>query len=75
MGTVEFIWDDETQVLLLKEKGNKNGYPIELERINTPIALIGWLDHLLEKIWFDEWDAKNLIDLVCEKQKWNRHCI
>jgi hypothetical protein len=75
MGTVQFMWDEDTQVLLLKEKGAAQGYPIEFNRIATPIALIGWLDHLLEKNWFDAWDAKNMIELVCEERKWNRHSI
>ena len=77
MGTVRFDWNEEEEVptLYLFSGSVKSGYPIELYRLETPIALIGWLDHLLEKNWFDQWDAKNMIELVCEKRKWNRHGI
>jgi hypothetical protein len=58
--------------LLLTEKGSKNPYPIELDRINTPLHLISWLHHLTQKNWFNTTDAHNMITYVGTKlHDWN----
>jgi len=74
-GNVDFEWGDDGGILFLREKGMKASYPIEYDRVETPLQLIGWLDHLLEKVWFNEWDAKQLIRMVCDKRGWEYHGI
>ena len=58
--------------LLLTEKGSKNPYPIELDRIETPLQLVSWLNHLSLKLWFDDDDVHNMIQYVGTKlHDWN----
>ena len=68
--TVTFSWEtiDGEDVLNLRPKGIKWDYPIEMYRVKSPLSLINWIDHLLEKEWFNGDDAKELIRLVCEKK-------
>lgn len=37
-------------------------YWIGIERIDTPTKLLGWLAHLLEKTWFSNRHARDLIN-------------
>ena len=70
-----FDWSEDGEVLNITTKLPKGSwpYPIELERIPTPLALVGWLHHLLEKNWFNQWDAREMIDVVCTKKDWDQH--
>lgn len=69
---VEFVWSGEGDYLFLIEKQwrSKEAFTIEYDSIKTPLQLIGWVDHMLEKDWFNAWDAKELIRLICEKREW-----
>ena len=70
-----FEWAHDGEVLNITTKLPKGSwpYPIELERIPTPLSLIGWLDHLMEKKWFNQWDAKAMLATVCDKKDWDIH--
>ena len=74
-GNVNFEWNNNEDVLLLTEKGMKANYPIDYDRFETPLQLIGWLDHLLSKVWFNGRDAQRLIRIVCDKRGWEYHGI
>ena len=72
-GNVTFRWSEGGGELLLTEKGTKSSYPIPYDRVETPLQLVGWLDHLLEKAWFDKRGARELIRLICEGRGWEYH--
>ena len=72
-GPVTFGWSDDGKELLLYPPGASKPYPIDLAGIETPLHLVGWLDHLLGKIWFDRRGARELIRLICEGHKWEYH--
>jgi len=74
-GPVAFKWSDDGEELLLLHPGTSWPYEIDLDRVNTPLQLIGWLDHMLAKTWFDGLAARKLISMICDRRGWEYHGI
>ena len=74
-GPVTFKWSDDGEELLLypPEKYASQPYPIDFDRVKTPLHLLNWLDHLLGKIWFDRRAARKLISMICDRRGWEYH--
>jgi hypothetical protein len=51
----------------------RDRYAIELDRTDTSLRLLDWVQHLTEKVWFDAQVARELIGKVCEHYDWNLH--
>src|SRR5262249_13529091 len=48
----------------------RDDYAFATERIDSPLALVGWLHHLCEKVWFDRETAAELIEKVSDHFGW-----
>ena len=72
-GPVAFKWSDDGEELLLLHPGTSWPYEIDFDRVNTPLQLIGWLDHMLAKTWFDGLAARKLISMICDRRGWEYH--
>lgn len=50
-------------------------YEISLDRIATPIKLVGWIEHLSEKNWMTKILVIEFIRRVCLIKGWKQHGI
>jgi hypothetical protein len=57
-------------VLLLRFRYD---YEIDLDRIKTPLDLLGWALHLCGKTWMSTEHLHNFIETVCKIKKFNVH--
>lgn len=48
-------------------------YQFALDRIDTPLKLLGWVHHLTEKVWMESLDLRELIEAVADHFGWNIH--
>lgn len=60
-------------VSILMDTGST--YDIALNRIKTPLQLLGWCDQLMEKTWVEKGLIQEFINLVCEHKGWEIHGI
>ena len=67
--TIDIQFTDGWLILTHKDN-NRDLYEIELNRIDTPMKLIRWEAHLLEKVWFDQWTAREFLVTVCHHFGW-----
>ena len=44
--------------------GSGDGYQIHWDRINTPVKLISWIQHLMDKTWVTPQHIYDLVDAV-----------
>ncbi len=74
-GNCTFSWSDDGETLFVEGKLERDSwaYPIEISRIPEPLALVNWIQHLCEKTWFNQWDARTMIDIVCDYRDWDQH--
>ena len=72
-GPVTFKWSDDGDELLLYPPGVSQPYPIDLDRVKTPLQLLNWLFHLLTKKWFGWRAARKLISMICDRRGWEYH--
>lgn len=48
-------------------------YEIDLDRLQTPRDLVGWIYQIIPKTWADEWLVKEFIDVVCAHRGWSQY--
>jgi hypothetical protein len=63
-------YDKEDDIITL---GFAYPYEIELERIRSPLALLEWVDHLMEKDRMKKEYLRAFLRKVCQIKKWNLH--
>lgn len=50
-------------------------YPIDLDRIKTPLNLLGWVEHISSKTWVSKRLIHNFVVTVCKVKKWKIYGI
>jgi hypothetical protein len=70
-GTVRVRLTDKLVILTTDVK--KHDYTFSINRVNTHLKLICWIDHLLTKPWFDDMQCREFIEKVCERFGWKYH--
>ena len=65
------VYDPDLNVLHLNFRYD---YEVDLDRIKTPLALIGWARHLSGKNWMRSRDhIDEFLKVVCEIKGWRDH--
>jgi len=63
---------DELTVEFLRENGMGTGYWIGWDRLDTKDKLVWWLHHIVSKPWLTPLHMRKFIEVVCEKNGWER---
>lgn len=69
----KWVTIDEKHVTIKIPPPVRATYPIELSRIPTPESLLGWLQHMAEKTWWNKDLQRVFVAKVADAKGWELH--